>query len=277
MYTGPLGHMRRLGETQDVEGPLGEGSASVIEHFWEIAAVGFAAQLVDGALGMAYGLTSTSLLITLGYSPAYASAAVHLAETATTAASAGSHHLARNVDWKIVRPLAISGILGGIAGASLLATGIGGFLVPFVSAYLTVMGGLILWKAYHDTPGIRPPRGLLPLGGIGGLLDAIGGGGWGPIVSGTLVASGNSTRHMIGSAIAAEFFVTAAIAITFAGHLGWQEFGATALALVIGSLPAAPLSAYVARIAPRRILMIGVGCLIVGLGLLGLWRALGSL
>lgn len=247
----------------------------MIDDFWEIAAIGFAAQLVDGALGMAYGLTSTSLLLTLGYPPAAASAAVHLAETATTAASATSHAVARNVDWGLVRPLAIAGVLGGIAGASLLATGIGDMLVPFVSAYLTVMGGVILWKAYRATPGIRPPRGLVPLGGIGGFLDAVGGGGWGPIVSGTLVASGNSARHMIGSAIAAEFFVTVAVSITFAGHMGWEDFGWAALALVVGGLPAAPFAAITVRYAPRRLLMVSVGCLIVGLGLHGLWRAIG--
>lgn len=244
----------------------------MIEDFWLIAGVGFAAQMVDGALGMAYGLTSTSLLLTLGYSPAAASAAVHLAETATTAASAGSHALARNVDWSLVRPLAIAGVLGGVAGASLLATGLGELLIPFVSLYLIGMGGVILWKAFAATPSIRPPRGLRRLGGIGGFLDAIGGGGWGPIVSGTLVASGGSTRHMIGSAIAAEFFVTTAIAITFAGHLGVQEFGWAALALVVGGLPAAPFAAVVARYAPRRVLMVGVGGLILVLGVYGLWR-----
>ncbi|MCT8160368.1 sulfite exporter TauE/SafE family protein [Pseudoruegeria sp. SHC-113] len=249
----------------------------MIEDFWQIAAVGFAAQMVDGALGMAYGLTSTSLLLTLGYSPAAASAAVHLAESATTAASATSHGVARNVDWKLVRPLAIAGVLGGIVGASLLATGIGAFLVPFVSVYLTIMGGAILWKAYRATPGIHPPRGLKPLGAIGGFLDAIGGGGWGPIVSGTLVASGSSARHMIGSSIAAEFFVTTAIAITFAGHLGWKEFGWAALALVVGGLPAAPFAAVMVRYTPRRALMVGVGLLIIGLGLYGAIRALAAL
>jgi uncharacterized membrane protein YfcA len=248
----------------------------VIEDFWQIAAVGFAAQMVDGALGMAYGLTSTSLLLTLGYSPVTASAVVHLAETATTAASATSHVIARNVDWRLVRPLAIAGVLGGIAGASLLATGLGEMLVPFVSAYLTIMGGVILWKAFRATPGIRPPKGLKPLGAIGGFLDTIGGGGWGPIVSGTLVASGGSARHMIGSAIAAEFFVTTAITITFAGHLGLREFGLTALALVVGGLPAAPLAAVMVRFAPRRGLMVGVGCLIVALGVYGLLRVLFS-
>ncbi len=244
----------------------------MIEEFWQIAAVGFAAQMVDGALGMAYGLTSTSLLLTLGYSPAAASAAVHLAETATTAVSAGSHHIARNVDWKLVRPLAIAGVLGGIAGASLLATGAGDMLRPFVSAYLAFMGFMILWRAFHNLASIRPPRGLLPLGGIGGFLDAIGGGGWGPIVSGTLVASGHSARHMIGSAIAAEFFVTTAIAVTFAGHMGWQEFGLAALALVVGGVPAAPFAALIVRFVPRRALMIGVGLLIVFLGLYGASR-----
>lgn len=240
--------------------------------FWQIAAVGFAAQMIDGALGMAYGLTSTSLLLTLGYSPAAASAAVHLAETATTAVSASSHHVARNVDWKLVRPLAIAGVLGGIAGATLLATGAGDWLRPFVSVYLTIMGGVILLKAFRNLPGIHPPRGLLPLGGIGGFLDAIGGGGWGPIVSGTLVASASSTRQMIGSSIAAEFFVTTAITITFAGHLGWQDFGIAALALVVGGLPAAPFAAIIVRVAPRRALMIGVGLLIVLLGVYGIWR-----
>lgn len=149
----------------------------MIDDFWQIAAVGFAAQMIDGALGLAYGLTSTSVLLTLGYSPAAASAAVHLAETATTAASATSHAVARNVSWKLVGTLAVSGVLGGVAGASLLATGLGEMLVPFVSAYLTAMGGVVLWKAFRATPGIRPPRQLLPLGGIGGFLDAVGGGG----------------------------------------------------------------------------------------------------
>jgi uncharacterized membrane protein YfcA len=247
----------------------------MIEYFWQIAGIGFVAQMVDGALGMAYGLTSTSLLLALGYTPAAASAAVHLAETATTAASATSHGLARNVDWRLVRPLAVAGALGGILGASLLATGMGEVLAPIVLTYLTVMGGTIIWRSFRAAPGIRPPRGLIPLGGIGGFLDAVGGGGWGPVVSGTLMASGNSARHMIGSSIAAEFFVTTVIAITFAGHMGLREFGWVALALVVGGLPAAPVAAVVVRYAPRRTLMAGVGGLIVGLGVYGLSRTLG--
>ncbi len=244
------------------------------DTFWQIVAVGFAAQLVDGALGMAYGLTSTSLLLTLGHTPAAASAAVHLAETATTAVSAASHQVAKNIDWRLVRPLAIAGCLGGIAGASLLATGIGEVLAPLVSVYLALMGGVILWKAFRRVPGIHPPKGLTTLGAVGGFLDAVGGGGWGPIVSGTLVASNSSARHMIGSSNAAEFFVTVAVTVTFAGHLGLEEFGIAALALVVGGLPAAPFAAVAVRYAPRRFLMVAVGLLIVSLGLFGLWNAL---
>lgn len=246
------------------------------DAFWQIVLVGFAAQMVDGALGMAYGLTSTSLLLSLGFSPAAASAAVHLAETATTGASAASHHLARNVDWKLVRPLAISGALGGVAGASLLATGLGDMLAPVVSGYLVLMGGVVLWKAFLAVPGIHPPRGLRRLGLVGGFVDAVGGGGWGPVVSSTLLASGGSARHMLGSSNAAEFFVTSAITVAFAGHLGLSEFGMTALALVIGGLPAAPFAAIAVRHAPRRPLMVLVGLLIVVLGLRGVLQAVGG-
>ncbi|SDE39014.1 sulfite exporter TauE/SafE family protein [Limimaricola pyoseonensis] len=247
----------------------------MIDGFWDIALIGFAAQMIDGALGMAYGLTSTSLLLTLGYSPAAASAAVHLAETATTGASAASHHFARNVDWKMVRPLAISGALGGVAGASLLATGLGEHLAPLVSAYLVLMGGVILWKAFRAVPGIHPPRGVRRLGLAGGFVDAVGGGGWGPVVSGTLLASGGSARQMIGSSCAAEFFVTSAITVAFAGHLGLSEFGMAALALVVGGLPAAPFAAIAVRYAPRRALMVLVGLLIIVLGVRGVWQAIG--
>ena len=144
--------------------------------------------------------------------------------------------------------------------------------MPFVSVYLAVMGCVILWKAFRQMPGIRPPCGLLLLGWVGGFLDAIGGGGRSPIVSGTLVASINSTRQTIGSSIAAEFFVTTAFAVTFVGHLSLREFGWAALALVVGGLPATPIAAIFVPFAPRRGLMIGVGVLIVGLGLHGLWR-----
>lgn len=247
------------------------------ESFWLIVVVGFVAQLVDGALGMAYGLTATSLLLGLGYSPAIASATVHLAETATTAVSATAHHVARNVDWPLVRRLAAAGCLGGAAGAWLLATGLGEVLRPLVSAYLATMGGLLILRTLRPRPQRAAPVRVVPLGLAGGFLDAIGGGGWGPIVSGTLVAGGSEPRRMIGSSNAAEFFVTALVTATFAGHLGLEAFGLGALALVLGGLPAAPLAALLLRYAPARLLMLLVGLVIVGLGALGLWRALAGL
>ncbi|MEX2631571.1 MAG: sulfite exporter TauE/SafE family protein [Tistlia sp.] len=245
------------------------------ESFGLIVAVGFVAQLVDGALGMAYGLTATSLLLGLGYPPVIASATVHLAETATTGVAATAHHLARNVDWALVRRLAVAGCLGGAAGAWLLATGLDEALQPVVSAYLALMGCLLIVRTIRRRRP-RAPRRVVPLGLAGGFLDAIGGGGWGPIVSGTLVAGGSDPRRMIGSSAAAEFFVTSVVTATFAGHLGIEAFGQTALALVIGGVPAAPLAALLVRRAPGRLLMLLVGTTIVALGVLGLWRTLGG-
>lgn len=244
------------------------------DGFWWIVAAGFFAQLVDGALGMAYGLTATCLLLGMGFTPASASAAVHLAETATTGFSGASHHFARNVDWRLARRLAAAGVLGGVAGALLLASGLGEWLRPFVSVYLAVMGGVIVVKAFRPA---RPPeafRRIWPLGLSGGFLDALGGGGWGPIVSGTLVMSGREPRMMIGSSVAAEFFVTIAVTIAFIGGIGLEAFGWAALGLVLGGLPAAPLGAVLARVLPRRPMMIAVGALVSGLGAWGAFSAL---
>ncbi|BDW97199.1 UPF0721 transmembrane protein [Thalassospira tepidiphila] len=242
------------------------------EFFWWIVLIGFIAQLIDGALGMAYGLTSTSLLITLGLPPAQASATVHAAEIATTAVSGTAHHFARNVDWRMVRQLALAGAIGGCAGAALLSSGIGDYLAPFVAVYLSALGVLVIAKALRK---VQPPaaiRGLTPLGMIGGFLDAIGGGGWGPIVSSTLVYRGNEPHRMLGTSAAAEFFVTVTITVTFAGSFGLESFGMAALALVVGGVPAAPLAAVLVKTIPRKPLMIAVGVLIVGLGLLGIYR-----
>lgn len=247
------------------------------QTFLLLVAVGFAAQLVDGALGMAYGLTATSILLSLGHSPAVASASVHLAETVTTGISAGSHHFARNVDWLLVRRLAIAGSLGGIAGAWLLSSGAGEILRPAVSAYLAIMGGLILIRGLSAARPPRPLRRLWMLGGAGGFLDAIGGGGWGPIVSSALVLRGAEPRRMIGSSVAAEFFVTIAVTVTFIGHLGFGTVMVNGFALVLGGAPAAPLAAILVRHAPQRLLMVLVGLLVLGLGLWGVYRVLPEL
>jgi len=243
---------------------------------WLIA-IGFVAQLVDGTLGMAYGILATSLLLSAGASPAMASATVHAAEVATSAASGLSHHVMRNVDWRLVRGLAVAGSVGGAAGALLLATGLGELLQPLVSVYLCIMGGLVVAKALKRPPAARPPRSVGLLGLAGGFLDAVGGGGWGPIVTGTLLNSGHEPHRMIGSSVTAEVFVTVAITVVFAGQLGLAAFGWSALALIVGGVPAAPIAAVLVRIVPRRPLMGAVGVLVAGLGAIGAYRGVAAL
>lgn len=247
------------------------------DSFLWIMAIGFVAQLVDGALGMAYGITATSLLLSIGFSPPMASAAVHTAEVATSAVSGYSHYLAGNVDRVLMRRLAVAGSAGGVLGAYILASGLGDALRPVVSAYLAIMGLLIIAKTFRSARPPKPFRRLGFLGACGGFLDAVGGGGWGPIVTGTLVLSGNSPNRMIGSSIAAEFFMTAAVTVTFAAHLDLQAFGLAALALVLGGLPSALLAAWIVRIVPRKPLMLAIGVLVVSLGALGVWRFFGTI
>ena len=235
--------------------------------------VGFLAQAVDGALGMAYGVISSTVLLAFGVPPAAASASVHAAEVFTTAASAGSHAVNKNVNWSLFAPLALGGVVGGIAGAFVLTSIDGNVLKPWITLYLAVMGLTIVWRAWK---GARPrdfPRKLsAPLGVVGGFFDAVGGGGWGPTVTTTLVGSGEDARTSIGTANTAEFFVTSAISATFlaallTGH--WQNAEglmthATAVAgLVVGGLLAAPLAGIITRIAPARVLTYAVGIIVL--------------
>lgn len=240
-----------------------------------IAAIGFAAQLVDGALGMAFGLISTTALLTLGVPPAQASAAVHTAEVATTAASGLSHLVHGNIHRKLLVTLAAAGVLGGIIGAYVLSNVEGSAIRPFVAAYLLVMGILILMRAVRLAPVDEDAQVgyAAPLGLVGGFLDAIGGGGWGPMVSSTLIGSGHAPRRVIGSVNAAEFFVTTAVATTFFIELGMAHIHHIA-ALVVGGVLAAPFGAYVARYVPPRVLMLLVGVLVVLLAGFQLVRAM---
>jgi uncharacterized membrane protein YfcA len=229
-----------------------------------IAAVGFLAQLVDGALGMAFGLISTTALLTLGVPPAHASAAVHTAEVATTGASGLSHLYHDNINYRLFLTLGAAGVLGGVIGAYVLSHVNGRAIRPFISAYLLVMGILILMRAVRLAPVDEDAEAgyAAPLGLVGGFLDAIGGGGWGPMVSSTLIGSGHAPRRVIGSVNAAEFFVTVAVAATFFVWLGLahiQHIGA----LVAGGVLAAPLGAYIVRYVPPRTLMALVGTLVV--------------
>ena len=244
-----------------------------MEDFLLFLVVGFLAQMVDGALGMAYGVISSTVLLSFGVPPATASASVHAAEVFTTAASAGSHTVNKNVNWKLFAPLALGGVVGGGAGAFLLTSIDGDAIRPWITAYLAIMGLVIIWRATRQTrERLFPRRFAGPLGLAGGFFDAIGGCGWGPTVTTTLVGSGQDPRVSIGTTNTAEFFVTSAVSATFlvallTGH--WQEAEgiathATAVAgLVLGGLVAAPFAGVVARLAPRRTLTYGVGAVVL--------------
>lgn len=227
--------------------------------------VGFAAQMIDGALGMAYGVSSTTFLLSLGVPPAVASASVHTAEIFTSGVSGLSHLRLGNVDKELFRRLVIPGVLGGVLGAYILTTVPGDVVKPFIALYLLVMGIMILRKALmKKTLEGKAKVRLFPLGAFGGFLDAIGGGGWGPIVTSTLVVNGNHPRFAIGSVNIAEFFVTfseAAAFFTIIGLVHWQVI----VGLTIGGILAAPLAALVCRKLPARTLMIIIGVLIIAL------------
>ncbi len=236
-------------------------------------AVGFAAQLVDGAIGMAYGLTSTAVLLSLGIPPATASASVHAAEIFTTGASGLSHWRFGNVDRSLFIRLAIPGAVGGVIGAYLLTELPGDIVQPVVSAYLAIMGTVVLWRALRrQVPEPKTPRHVPLLGLSGGFLDAIGGGGWGAMVASTLVGSGTKARLAIGSTNAAEFVVTASISATFILTIGLDLWPIIA-GLILGGVLAAPFAAYVTRNLPDRPLMILVGIVIIVLSLRGLLKA----
>jgi hypothetical protein len=240
-------------------------------------AVGFLAQLVDGAVGMAYGVISSSVLLAFGVPPAQASATIHAAECFTTGASGVSHLAHRNVDWRLLARLAPAGIIGGVVGAYLLTGFDPTFIKAIVIAYLGALGLYMLSRAIR---GLRdePPHlnHVIPLGVVGGFLDASGGGGWGPIVTSTLLGRGHAPRYVIGSVNTAEFFVTVAITAAFiwtmmTGRLELEGGAASAIAslagLVIGGVIAAPLAGYVTKIAPARLLLGAAAILVISLSI----------
>jgi uncharacterized membrane protein YfcA len=240
-----------------------------------LALVGFLAQLVDGALGMAFGLISTTFMLTVGLPPAHASAVVHTAEVATAAVAGTSHLVHRNVNRILLFRLALAGVAGGILGAYILSNVEGRAIRPFVAAYLLLMGTLILMRAARAMPSEDARPGYAaPLGLVGGFLDAIGGGGWGPLVTSTLIGSGHAPRHVIGSVSVAEFFVTTAVAGTFFAELGGVYLPHVA-ALAAGGVLAAPLAGFVVKHVRPRLLMTAVGLLVTGLAVRELVMALG--
>lgn len=232
--------------------------------------VGFIAQLVDGALGMAYGLTCNSVLLSLGLSPLAASASVHAAEVFTTGASGIAHWRIGNIDRRLIWQLAIPGMIGGFCGAYLLFWAPPALLRPVISVYLGLAGIWILIKAL----GVRNrehriPRGVPVLGFVGAFLDAVGGGGWGPIVTSTLIGGGSTARFAIGSVNAAEFFVTCVISVTFLATTGFSIWPIMA-GLLLGGVLAAPVAARLTKHVPEKPLMIVVGVMILLLSLRGI-------
>ncbi|KDA54338.1 membrane protein [Thermoanaerobaculum aquaticum] len=237
--------------------------------------MGFIAQLIDGALGMAYGVSSNSLLLSLGVPPAAASASVHTAEVVVTGISGASHWKLGNLDRELVKRLLVPGVLGGVLGAYALTSVNGEKIKPFIAAYLLLMGLRIVLKARnHRGQHRRAYRHTSLLGFFGGFLDAMGGGGWGPIVTTTLVARGNHPRYAIGSVNFSEFFVTLAQTATFIVSLSYAEHWRVIAGLTLGGMIAAPLAARMTRKLPAKPLMILVGSLIVALSLRTLWVSL---
>ncbi|MDA0638513.1 sulfite exporter TauE/SafE family protein [Nonomuraea sp. MCN248] len=233
--------------------------------------VGFAAQLVDGSLGMAYGVTSTTLLLAIGTNPAAASATVHLAEIGTTLASGFSHWRFGNVDWKVVGKIGVPGAIGAFAGATFLSSLSTEVAAPVMSLILLTLGVYILirFTAFGLPRGnLGKPlrkRFLTPLGLFAGFVDSTGGGGWGPVGTPAILASGRlAPRKVIGSIDASEFLVAIAASVGFFVGLGSENIDFSWVAvLLIGGVIAAPIAAWLVRHIPPRILGSAVGGLIV--------------
>ena len=235
--------------------------------------VGFAAQLVDGALGMAFGVISSTLLISLGVRPSAASASVHAVEVFTTGASAVSHILHKNVNWRLFRGIVIPGVIGGILGAYVLTLA-AEKARPFVLAYLICIGLYLLWRGLRHVHQEKKPRVVAPLGFIGGFLDAAGGGGWGPIVTSNLLVQGVHPRKVIGTVNTAEFFLSITISATFLVSLGAGAFTPAMAGLLIGGLAAAPLGGFAAKRIPPRGLLVMVGIVLTLTSAWGIYTTL---
>jgi uncharacterized membrane protein YfcA len=240
-------------------------------------AVGFAAQIVDGALGMAFGVISSTLLVSvLGVPPATASASVHLVECFTTGVSGISHAIHKNVNWKLFWRLLIPGVTGGVIGAYLLTSLDASVTRPFVMGYLSLIGIYLLFRAWRFPPKAHSePKIIAPLGLAGGFLDAAGGGGWGPVVTSNLLVQGAEPRYTIGTVNSVEFFLTAAVSATFIASLGFGAFTTAVVGLLIGGVAAAPFGAIIAKRVPTRTLLTMVGIVLTLTSAYSLYRALG--
>jgi uncharacterized membrane protein YfcA len=259
-----------------------------MRSFLLLALAGLGAQLVDGSLGMAYGVSSTTLLLAVGIAPALASAAVHIAEVGTTAVSGISHASFGNVDWSKIVWMAIPGGIGAFAGASLLVyastlEATAGYVEPVVAIFLFALGVYVLSRfafRRHERPvHVRPVSRafLTPLGLVAGFLDAMGGGGWGPISTPTLLSSGRmEPRKIIGTVDTSEFVVAVCASLGFLISLSFAEIPWTVVgALLAGGIVAAPIAAWVVKMLPTRILGTAVGGVILLVNMQTFFEAIG--
>lgn len=231
------------------------------EFYWFIV-IGLAAQLVDGALGMAFGLVSSSILLGMGLPPAAVSASVHTAEIFTTGVSGASHAYFRNIDKRLFWRLTISGTIGGVIGAYVLTQLPGELIRPFIYVYLLALSVLILLRSAGRFVPRQEIRRVPVLGFFAGLLDAAAGGGWGSLATSTLLAGGGKIRTTIGTVSAAEFVITLAVSLTFFLSIGIQHLEIV-LGLLIGGAVAAPFAAYLVRHVSERIILTIVGMVVL--------------
>jgi uncharacterized protein len=247
-------------------------------RFWAATGVGFLAQVIDGALGMAYGVTASSFLLATGATPVMASGATHLAEVFTTGISGVSHLQMGNVNKKLFLSLLIPGIAGGLIGTYVLSSIDGSVLKPWISGYLLLMGLYVLSKAFRRILLVKTdisPAKVVPLALFGSFMDTTGGGGWGPIVTTSLVGAGHDPRTTIGSVNFAEFFLTVTVSAAFFSILDnsiWMTVGG----LVMGGMFAAPFAAYITRHVKTRFLLVLVGLLISGISAYNLYGTFGK-
>lgn len=239
------------------------------------AAVGFAAQLVDGALGMAFGIICSTLMVgVLGVPPALASQRVHIVECFTTATSGISHLLHGNIDKRLFFRLLIPGVIGGVLGAYLLSSLDASVVKPFVLLYLSVIGIYILGRGLFYPPKKADAKYIEPLGLVGGFLDAAGGGGWGPVVTSNLLLQGADPRKVVGTVNSVEFFLTLTVSAVFIYHLGIADLAGATLGLLIGGIAAAPFGAWAAKHLPAKHMLILVGIVLTLTSAYGAYRAL---
>lgn len=237
-------------------------------------AIGFAAQLVDGALGMAFGvITSTLMVGLLGVPPALASQRVHVVECFTTATSGLSHLIHRNIDRRLFFRLLIPGVLGGVTGTYLLTSVDASVVKPFVLVYLAGIGIWLLVRGLLYPPKLREAKHVAPLGLVGGFLDAAGGGGWGPVVTSNLLIQGADPRKVVGTVNSVEFFLTVAISASFILQIGIADLAGATLGLLIGGVAAAPFGAVAAKYLKPKLVLIMVGVVLTITSIYGIWTA----